>query len=338
MDNKATSFLFSDHGDMDGELKYFNEVKRSNRSPEEKKRVLNDMKSVGKKYGFTFREYFLYNFEHKTPEEQHTFISDKERISIAATLNKPEVKILLDNKYNTYLRFAEFYKRDIELVLHKNSENFREFVSKHPDFIAKSNDDYGGFGIKKFNANDYSSVKDLEQELFAMYPNGFIAEEILVNMPEFAALHPQSLNTVRVPTVRFDDRVELCHPFIRIGRGDAVVDNASSGGIMCAVDPETGVVFAAADENNNFFDVHPDTGVQLKGFRIPDWEGAVALAKKLASVLEGQRYCGWDLAYTERGWVMVEGNAGGMFIWQIPEQKGFRPELEKIYTELNIAY
>ncbi len=335
MSNRGASFLFSEYGDPKGELKYYNDVKNSGRSPEEKKRILADMKAAGKKYGFTFREYTLYGFERLSPEEQHAFVSDCERIDICRALNTPESIRVFGDKYETYRLFSESFGRELVLIGPGEKEKLISFINSHNGFIAKSPGDFGGFGVKVYSPEACKSAEAVAEEVFGSFSGSFVVEELLENVPALKALHPASLNTIRIPTVRFANRVEVVHPFLRIGRGACVVDNASSGGIMGAVDPATGVVFAAADEDGNFYSVHPDTGVPIVGFRIPCWAEAVSLAKKLATVIDGQKYCGWDIAPTTRGCVLVEANAGGMFVWQIPEQKGFRPELEQILKELS---
>lgn len=164
---------------------------------------------------------------------------------------------------------------------------------------------------------------------------GYILEELIENDNIMASLHPQSLNTVRIPTVRYDDRVEVMHPFLRMGCGDAFVDNAGSGGIMGNVDIETGTVYAAADELGRGYTHHPDSGIELTGFTIPRWQEALELVKRMARVLPSVRYVGWDMALTKNtGWVMIEGNDKGQFVFQVADRKGFRKEFEKIKKKL----
>ena len=44
-----------------------------------------------------------------------------------------------------------------------------------------------------------------------------------------------------------------------------------------------------------------------------------------------------DLALTDGGWIMIEGNDKGMFVGiQKTTQKGFRPYLDMILSEMNI--
>lgn len=144
-----------------------------------------------------------------------------------------------------------------------------------------------------------------------------------------ASLHPQSVNTVRISTLKIGGKIHIIHPFFRVGRGEDVVDNAAKGGIFGVIDKETGIVTRACDELGNRYVVHPDTKKPIVGFSIPQWEVAVDLSLKLAKVVPESVFTGWDLALTDKGWVMVEGNSRGQFIcFQMATQNGFRKELE----------
>lgn len=164
---------------------------------------------------------------------------------------------------------------------------------------------------------------------------GFILEPRLKNSIEFAQFHKASLNTVRVVSLRLDDRTEIPFAFARFGQGGKNVDNGRAGGIISVVDIESGVVIAAKDENRTSYIMHPDSGKQIVGFRIPHWEEAKKLAKELAKVVPTTRYTGWDLALTDDGWVLVEGNARGQFLSQIPTKEGIRERFDMYITETN---
>lgn len=103
-----------------------------------------------------------------------------------------------------------------------------------------------------------------------------------------------------------------------MGRGTSFVDNAGSGGIGCNVDSKTAVIVCAGDEMGNDYIYHLDTKVKLIGYKIPKWEEAVSTAIELARQVPDVHYVGWDLALTNNGWVLIEGNEDGQF-FPIPE-------------------
>ena len=60
------------------------------------------------------------------------------------------------------------------------------------------------------------------------------------------------------------------------------------------------------------------------------------MAKQLAQVIPSNRWTGWDLALTDDGWIMVEGNARAQFGFQIADRTGFRAAIESYMKELNL--
>lgn len=72
----------------------------------------------------------------------------------------------------------------------------------------------------------------------------------------------------------------------------------------------------------------------LVGFRVPYWDEAVEFVKALALVLPDTHYCGWDIAITEDGPLMIEGNSRGQFVWQYPILIGIREKLSSVIEEI----
>lgn len=305
--------------------------------PEEQmKALVQDMLKEARKYRFSFGEYLMFHFDQISFEKRRTFVADRERISYCERMNNMKNMIIFDDKAATYRKYQKYYHRDmIEVKSINDYAVFSKFTDQHERFIVKPFDGACGRGIQILSAEQ--DRKGQLQELCKQYANGFVAEELIVQAEEMSQFHRESVNTLRMPTIRFDDRIEIIHPFWRIGRGNSVVDNAGSGGIACAIDVETGKVIAAADEKGNQYTVHPDSGVQLIGFQLPRWDEAKAMAKELAMVLPDNRYTGWDFALTDQGWILQEANDRGGFInFQLPTQTGFRSEIEAIMRELNV--
>ena len=285
------------------------------------------------RFGCMFDEYFLYNYPLHGAEKRESFVTDKLRWYYYAVFNTNEAVELFNDKKKSYDLFARWFKRDLILISSADDKaEFLRFVEKHKKFIVKPYNSSGGRGISIKNIEEIG-VDACFDEL--MVRGGVVCEELVVQSEKMAALHSSSVNTLRIPTIKDGDQVYLFHPLLRMGVGSSVVDNASSGGIFALIDPESGVVCSEArDEKGGIFQTHPDTGILFKGYEVPDWDQAVELVRELATVCPDCRYVGWDLAHTENGWVMIEGNPRGQIVMmQLFYDTGFKEEFER-YIEI----
>lgn len=323
----------------DGIVKKVNEC-MPDATSEEKDKAVKDILNMARKYRFSADEYFYYHFRDKTEEERKSFCSDLNRIDICESLNDPRNLALFNDKIKTYELFGQYYGREIcGITSGKELDKLMKFAQRHPRFMVKPVDSSCGQGIQIVDLSDCDDREAGLEALIAKYcagvNGGLIAEELIVQAPELAQIYPNSVNTIRVTTIRCDDGIEILPPFLKVGRGGNIVDNGGAGGIFGAFDMITGKIIAMSDKHGRFYTTHPDTGFEMIGFTIPRWEEAMELAKKLAMVVPENRYTGWDLALTEKGWVMVEGNARGQFIgWQISLQRGFMSEINGILRRM----
>ncbi len=300
----------------------------------------NDLKKICKKYRFEAEEYLLYNFYEKSETEKAGFISGRERMELCALMNKGKNRELFDNKWETYLRFKPYYKREMCLVENEADHDFFiDFVNRNRSFVVKA---LSGHGVLRYDLESLDKGEKIFKDLIRKFENevrpGFIAETRIVQIDDMARIHPASVNTVRITTVRLPDKVILIHPFIRFGTKGQIFDNGLAGGLICTIDIETGRVYSAMNEQGQRFDKHPDTGEQIVGFVVPKWKEACDLARQLSEIVKDNRWTGWDLALTKDGWIMVEGNCSGHFIgWQMNDQIGFRDELMGYLKQMNLV-
>lgn len=137
---------------------------------------------------------------------------------------------------------------------------------------------------------------------------GYILEERVRNHPEIDKIYPNSLNTLRLVTIRTrDGKQHLLHPYIKFGSGGLHVDNLSAGGLFALID-ENGCLGAGYDEAGNRYDVHPDTGEQLTGRTMPCFQEAYDLALEASRAFGFMGTLGWDIGVTADGPVIIEGN------------------------------
>lgn len=143
----------------------------------------------------------------------------------------------------------------------------------------------------------------------------YMIQERHVNHPDIADLAAGALATVRLVTaINERGEVEAIRAAFRMAsRADSVVDNFHAGGIAAPVDLVTGTLGRATDRglapSVGWVDVHPVTGARITGRRLPQWEAMVALAQQAHANFASRAIVGWDLALTQDGLIIVEGNA-----------------------------
>ena len=283
-------------------------------------------------YGFLPDEFFAYELEGKTPAERKNYISNTELSNYIYKLNDIiDVGIFFD-KYKTYERYKEYFKRDA-VGIEKQSDyaKFCEFVKKHPIFVQKRVELSKGRGVTLVDSeNCGQSVRQLFDDMLA--EGRHIVEERVIQSLYMARLSKKSVNTVRCMTFFTNCGVQIGPCIFKMGRGDSFVDNGGAGGILVGIDRETGqLVTDGFDEFCNSYQEHPDTHITIKGFQLPQWDMLTDLTKKLAKDIPTVRYIGWDLAHTENGWVIIEGNGSGQFILpQLVWRRGFKEDIDQL--------
>lgn len=315
-------------------------------SEEERAELKRDICEASQKFHIRASEYFMYRFYEKTDDERAEFLSEGERCLLKNKVNSWFQWRVFNDKARTAKVFAPYFRRVwAEFALPDDNAKFEEFLKEHPSVIVKPMDSCGGKGVRKLIFDENVDLHKTVEELSAFYCSLYIrnsrmakivVEDLIVQDERMSRFHPQSVNTLRLITFRMKDRTVIFHPFFRIGCGDSIVDNGAAGGIFCVLDPETGVSLSAANEMAQFFTEHPDTGVPLIGFKVPMYEEAVELAKKMADVVPSCPYVGWDLALAKDGWILVEANASPQFLTQIGLQQGLKKEFYAIVRELGV--
>ena len=318
-----------DHKWMDEVLATF----ASDRAPSEINRLKKDIIYCQKRYGFAFSEYFLFGLETRPERERADFISWRVRKVIGQRLRRgQDIWQIHHDKFRTAQVYAKWFGRDVvEITGRESREAFDGFIKSHPRFIAKPRDGSKGEGVTLFDTERDGTPETLFEKLLSMAP--VIVEELVVQVPEMAAFHPSSVNTLRAMTWCEDGKVTRLYTLFRMGRGGSLIDNASAGGIIAAVDPESGIVMTPGftETGHERFDVHPDTGVTITGARIPKWRELCQTLEEVAAVLPDQKMTGWDLALTSKGWMLIEVNHNASFVGiQMTTGKGLRPLIEQV--------
>lgn len=281
------------------------------------------------RFGVSFEEYFIYKFYNLNADGRRKYNSLKMQYGYCELVNDESIRNLFEDKGNCYQLFKPFYKRDLVVIKdEQNIDALKFFLSKHQSFIYKPINGHSGIGIKIYRDFDYNDSVALDN--LVHYGDGqFIVEELINQASGMAVLHPESINTIRIATFSINKRVEFIGAALRMGTGKSNVDNAGSGGIYASVNIEEGIVDSVAINNvGEIFVKHPDTKVIFPGYRIPEWDKAIDLVKQMATTVKGATMISWDLAYSDKGWLMIEGNdVGEAYLLQAPLQQPIKQKI-----------
>ena len=165
-----------------------------------------------------------------------------------------------------------------------------------------------------------------------------LLEECVVQHRDLMALHPCSVNTCRVISFTHGKKTRVVAAYLRIGNGK-YVDNFNNGGMVVPIEEDRGeIIYPALDKSGHLYDVHPLTGVPIKGFKIPLWDEVIALVERAGQVVPQVGVVGWDVCVTDNGPLLIEGNDyPGHDIYQLPPHRtngiGVLPKFQKAMSE-----
>ena len=284
------------------------------------------------KYRITYPEYMhQYEFWRLDDTQRKEYVSVSEMQKFYRRIVKPEIRSLMRNKQDFLRFYSRFIHREWLYVPDCTDARIIDLISRHK-VIAKPKDGSRGQGIFFVEQGAYPDSVTLQQ----WRENKILLEECVNGHAKIEAFNPESLNTIRVLTFRHDDEVLFYTAAIRFGRKGYHVDNAHAGGIRALIDPETGVTEEGVDTQGNRYATHPDSGLPIKGFTIPEWDKVREVCKEACLQTPGLVVCGWDVCVREDGQVeLIEGNhAPDIDGVQFSKQKGIRKELNDIFNRL----
>jgi len=96
------------------------------------------------------------------------------------------------------------------------------------------------------------------------------------------------------------------------------------GALPAYVDLDSGVLGTGRRRHDpDYISFIPGTDTSFIGFKLPYWSEVKELALRAAAAFPGVRSIGWDIAISEQGPVLIEGNTGwSKDLIQMPTTKG----------------
>ena len=288
--------------------------------------------------GFTPDEYYAFHLKEKTPEERKEFYSMRESLIDVYRMNDCIDRTIYSDKTKTYSLLHAYYGREaVEISSDDDYPKLQRFLSDKTEIVWK--DAFGeiGKGVKLIPASEWTGR---EREFFEELRRGgkALLEERIVQSEDLARLNRSSVNTVRLIAYHTRSGVEIPFCFLKIGREGSFVDNVGGGGMLCSIDPQTGVTnsdgFSVLGDR---YEKHPDSGETFLGFRLPEFEKALELCRTVMEKTPRVRFVGWDFAHTPNGWVIVEGNSASQLRGpQLTRQAGLKKQIQGILGNMDL--
>lgn len=255
----------------------------------------------------------FYLFYPQSFKDRNILCEDKKLMHITncgMKINQPKTLFFTENKGFLSESLDKISTNEcMELVM--NSEADKIFAK--PVFGV------GGKGICIFKREEGKYIDKQNQlvldEKFLEDISGesFIIQEGVKQHAIMNTIYPDSLNTFRIVTEYDNNNVKILFSILRMGSGGNQIDNASSGGMNIAINTENGTLGNIAIANDRSrYNQHPDTGFKFDNYQFPEtmWEDIKSFATMIAYKYAPIRYIGWDIAYSENGPVLIEGNNG----------------------------
>lgn len=328
----------------------------------ERCRIVSDYLMLFDRSGLTMDEYYEFEFHKQTDEFRKTFLGLNEQRFYLDTLNPVKWYSFARNKYVAHKLLEDSGIRTAELYCyyepHGVFDNSSSVASNVADVsrllrtkgvtqcVIKSTEDSHGDNVVVVESIEYynqdcsllyfNGEKHLLSEVLGPQPRIF--ESLIRQTSQFNSFNRSSVNTVRFMTTLYPNgESRIIATFIKIGRAGKCVDNAGGGGnVDVCVDVESGEIkYAIQYEGMHSItdiDQHPDTGTQLNGVVIEDWEKIKSEVIKFQQAFPWCKAAGWDIAITDDGPVVVEVNdmwdrTGQLFI-----RRGWRNEIRHCYN------
>lgn len=298
--------------------------------------LLDDVSSVYV-YNISVIEYFQFRFFEKDKSERKKWAGSGFMYEYQLIMNPRSARNILDDKRLFYRNYHTFIRHQVADI---------EDLKKDPG-LADSllNNSSGKIALKVFNGKCGKQVLIRKIEEFRnmdlidfMDNNGFdLAEEYIVQHPALMHLSPSAVNTIRIFTqLTASDTVEMLGCRLRISV-NMPVDNLAAGNLAAPVDTLTGVITGPgiySDITKPDEYVHPITGVNIIGFQIPFWKETIEMVTAAAKLHPQNRSIGWDIAITQEGPDLIEGNHDWCkLVYQLPVKKGLKQVLERHLNE-----
>lgn len=165
------------------------------------------------------------------------------------------------------------------------------------NFLVKPSIDSGEGRLIHFFEHGNVNTKDINDSLNTLRAN-FIFQEEVKQHEILRSLNESSLNTIRIVSFLFEEKVYILSAILRVGAKGNKVDNVGAGGVAIPI-LKNGVLSNKGVNRKAEWVYETNSGIQFKNLEIPAYNDLIDLIKKKHMELAHFKLIGWDFSISE---------------------------------------
>ena len=283
------------------------------------------------RYGSGLQDYLNFQFYNKTHAERKTYVSVSYLDKVITKLSNIKWSPYISNKTNFHKNYGQYTRRDF-FDPDGGYGAFEAFLERNPEFIYKPQIGQCGEGVTKIVTAEIPDRKAFFEQAMA---SKACLEELVKQHPDWEALCPGCVNTLRVITGAAKGQSWLLFAATRVGSGKSVADNFHLGGSAALIDMESGKLTGNGIDKKLCELEYTPSGIRYDGYAVPYWAEIKQLCLDAALVNDQIHFIGWDVAITPNGPLLIEGNRGSSFdLPQVIAKRGMKDMLEQLMEKV----
>ncbi|BES66431.1 hypothetical protein SANA_28700 [Gottschalkiaceae bacterium SANA] len=229
-------------------------------------------------------------------------------------------KIIMAHAYsdkNTYQRFEDLVRIPKALIYNMNgifyngchqeisrAQAIQIIKNMDQDYLIKPSIDSGGGKNIALLSNKNGELfvdrqKKSIEDLLKQYHMDYSIQEIYKQVDYLSRVNPNAMNSIRVYTMRMDDKILYMDSYIRFGINDALVDNTVSGGVFCRIESDGNLSKEAYDGKYRAYEEHPQSKIKFQAIKITQFDQIKEKAQLMHKKLPHFKFVSWDLGIDE---------------------------------------